>query len=370
MKIRAKDENITLLENEEYFREGNELKRLSKNIQTYTSDHNTWSSRSVHRVGSKVSIATRKINKQLLTITEDLKRILVIDMSPDDFISAADDSVCKKKYRDSLLTTVVLNLVSFKNELPAVNKMLYNINERKHVSKEAKVGLGAVFHLKYRDSWDSAFYKIDNSEKSEILSANELNLVGKYIKDSGHVPVLDTLVYAGVNIPDNPTAKWMSQRVHCIADHLPVLHVSNKDQQVFVNIHELILGSGLDTFASMLEDPNRLDNIPEESEDTADEPDEISTDELLMNTVSAKPGVKPLYSRFPGLASVLLNFIQQHGYSAQEKRRTDIGTVGCTLQEILNHARKMFPGFTGSRESIRRLMYPRREGKKKIYSWS
>ena len=48
-----------------------------------------------------------------------------------------------------------------------------------------------------------------------------------------------------------------------------------------------------------------------------------------------KPGRKPYHVRFPNMAERALEYSQQHGWSAQERRRSDVATsVGVSLVNI------------------------------------
>ena len=359
MKVTGKEQQIMLLSNEEFFKNQGELKKLCKLIKTYKCDYDTWRCGPNHRMNSKILLRTKEINNKLLTISSDLKKCLDIEIDTGEMI-AEEDSVedRKRQYRKSLITNTIQDLLLLKNNIPEVNSRLYNINRHRIVHMECKPE--PVFQLKNRKTWLDAFYQVDmDSDLTKgIISPLQLTYVGKYVQDCGHVTVIDALTYAGVNVPDAPTIRWIKQRANYIIEHLPILYLNNKNQHVFANAHGLQTLGGLNVFSNMLDTPSNLSVIPEENEI------EFTENELLYSTVSHKPGRKLLYKRFPGLVPVLLDFIEQHGYSAQAKRRNEIGTVGCTLSEMLSHARSVIPDFTGTRESIRRLMFPRREGKK------
>ena len=48
--------------------------------------------------------------------------------------------------------------------------------------------------------------------------------------------------------------------------------------------------------------------------------------------------------KYPQIVLVITEFIKQHGYRAQERRRTEIGTsYGVILREIKEHPLKMIP---------------------------
>ncbi len=50
----------------------------------------------------------------------------------------------------------------------------------------------------------------------------------------------------------------------------------------------------------------------------------------------------------------------ENGVAAQERRRSEEGTCGVSMKEILDHIKKELPGISVSASSVRRLFYPRK----------
>ncbi len=68
----------------------------------------------------------------------------------------------------------------------------------------------------------------------------------------------------------------------------------------------------------------------------------------------------PIHIRYPTLVEVIEKFVSANGFAAQEKRRSDEGTCGVSMNDILLHVQSAIPGAMVSRSSVRRLFVPRK----------
>ena len=60
---------------------------------------------------------------------------------------------------------------------------------------------------------------------------------------------------------------------------------------------------------------------------------------------AAKPGRKSYHVSFPSIADRAIEYLQQHGWSAQERRRNCIATsIGVSLESLRNHLLATVPG--------------------------
>ena len=85
----------------------------------------------------------------------------------------------------------------------------------------------------------------------------------------------------------------------------------------------------------------------------------------VVQSPAAKPGRKAYHTIFPSMAQRALEFLQQHGWSAQERRRASIGnSVGVSLESLRKHLLETVPGLKEkgiSRTSVHQLLLPPRQ---------
>ena len=60
--------------------------------------------------------------------------------------------------------------------------------------------------------------------------------------------------------------------------------------------------------------------------------------------IIAKGGQPSLVSKFPGIVDEVAEFINQNGFSAQSRRRTETAySLGVTIKQIRSHLYQKFP---------------------------
>ena len=69
-----------------------------------------------------------------------------------------------------------------------------------------------------------------------------------------------------------------------------------------------------------------------------------SASDVFHHLPSSKPGRKPLHQQFPEIVTIVTDFVQQHGFAAESRRRTSVGNaMGVTLAEIKAHVLSKIP---------------------------
>ena len=139
--------------------------------------------------------------------------------------------------------------------------------------------------------------------------------------------------------------------IRAICTHLPVMAVLKKDECVLFDLHQM-------TNQDWVEIIN-ADRIEQK---------EIQQQKRTESSLKLhNSGGKPLHERFPNLVSVVVQFVQQNGVSAEKKRRHTTSNVGVGLETIRQHVITMIPSiknFGISIDTVARLFMPPHEGKK------
>ena len=356
-----------MLAKEESFISSKDVRNLVRDTISYKSELNIWKSNPHHRKGTKIETTVKKVEEELIILKDSFLDLLKIKLSKEKIYEHEEHELSKKQQWCSLLTKIITKMISLKRVIYEAKLDLSKINAHRNKIPTENT---KEFTIVCTADWDTSFNKLSYNEipVKAHLSKFQLQNIGKAIWKECFVPTIDVLRSVNVQVPEVPSHKWLKDIVATIVEHFPVLHVSDvaARQSILINIHQLVVGHGVDTFAQLL-------TMAKDSEETThqvindikvanDEVCDSEHVELLKNTNIRKPGVKPLYMKYPSLCTTLLQFIEQHGFEAQSRRRSEIGTCGCTLQILLDHAKENIPGFSASKEAIRRLMYPRREG--------
>ena len=122
---------------------------------------------------------------------------------------------------------------------------------------------------------------------------------------------------------------------------LPAMGVHEKStgRWVLVNMHEFLLNATGDTFADMLTLDSPVSGGEQKNTEGA-----ASASDVFHHLPSSKPGRKHLHQQFPEIVTIVTDFVQQHGFAAESRRRTSVGNaMGVTLADIKAHVLSKFP---------------------------
>ena len=97
---------------------------------------------------------------------------------------------------------------------------------------------------------------------------------------------------------------------------MPVMYLKHIDELLFVTLHEFVLTPG--TFKSIL-----FQDEDESNEEETDINIELNESNLENSRQKGKGGQPSIVSRFSQIVEEVAEFIKQHGFSAQNRRRTE-----------------------------------------------
>ena len=119
--------------------------------------------------------------------------------------------------------------------------------------------------------------------------------------------------------------------------NMPVRSVSKGGFIVIVNMHEFLFSGQRDSFADLLLLDTPVDSEAYNKEDTEGE------EPQMVHHVHLKPGRKPLSEQFPEIVTLVTDYVQQHGFSAQSRRRSQVGnSMGVTLKDLQVHLKEIY----------------------------
>ena len=159
-----------------------------------------------------------------------------------------------------------------------------------------------------------------------------------YINSPTEVPGIETdeLIRASDTIQQNIVTyerefefSMTPKKGRKIVKKMPVMYLKSQTKSLFINLHEFVLTPG--AFKSIL-----LLGKPADSEDEGAET-VVDIDSVIDNDCRKGIGGQPSITSklFPQIVDVVAEFIKQHGFSAQNRRRTKTGySTGVTVKQV------------------------------------
>ena len=112
---------------------------------------------------------------------------------------------------------------------------------------------------------------------------------------------------------------------------MPAMYLKNIDKSLFINLHEFVLTPG--AFELIL-----LQDEDESDEEETEIDIEINESNLENSRQKGKGDQPSIVSKFLQIVNEVAEFIKQHGFSAQNRRRTETGySSGVTAKQIQEH---------------------------------
>ena len=127
------------------------------------------------------------------------------------------------------------------------------------------------------------------------------------------------------------------EKVRKTVKTMPVMYLKSQTKSLFINLHEFVLTPGV--FESIL-----LLGKPADSEGEGAET-VVHIDSVIDNDCRKGIGGQPsITSKFPQIIDVVAEFIKQHGFSAQNRCRTEkYYSTGVTVKQIQQHLYTNYP---------------------------
>ena len=118
------------------------------------------------------------------------------------------------------------------------------------------------------------------------------------------------------------------EKVRKTVKAMPAMYLKSQTKSLFINLHEFVLTPGV--FEPILLLGKAADSEVERAETVVD------IDSVIDNDCRKGIGGQPsITSKFPQIVDVVAEFIKQHGFSAQNRRRTKTGySTGVTVKQV------------------------------------
>ena len=185
-------------------------------------------------------------------------------------------------------------------------------------------------------TWEDAFDRIidmENCREKTIVSYETLISIAKLLSCS----IATDIRELGVNLT--------AEQIAHITRLLPVVycHYSGGVGRgggggAFINLHEFVYTPGA---LQILIFPENID------EEVLDVNEQNDNENLLLNESSNRKGIggqPSIIRKFPEIVDAVAEFIKQHGFAAQSRRRIDTGLAsGVSIREIKGHLYEKFP---------------------------
>ena len=220
-------------------------------------------------------------------------------------------------------------------------------------------------------TWVDCFDNVADEQQdvTGVLSLPALVSCGQRIREQTSLRLNDLLleVEEELGCPAGSLAANIRSAEEQLLAFFPVLSIKRHKEHgqyrdtIVVDAWEFVMPSShilLDLFTV----PGEKATSTTTSEATSSEP---AAQTHVVLGAARKPGRKPYHTIFPSLAQCALQYLQQHGWSAQERRRTEVAnSVGVSLASLRQHLLKTVPGLDAvgiSRTTVHQLMLPPRQ---------
>ena len=177
-----------------------------------------------------------------------------------------------------------------------------------------------------------------------------------YINSRTEVPGIETdeLIRASNTIQQNIVTyerefefSMTPEKVRKIVKTMPVMYLKSQTKSLFINLHVFVLTPGV--FEPILLLGKAADSEVERAETVVDIDSVIDNDcrkgiggQLFIATKF--PQIVDMVAEFPQIVDMVAEFIKQHGFSAQNRRRTEKGSSnGVTVKQIQQHLYTNYP---------------------------
>ena len=132
---------------------------------------------------------------------------------------------------------------------------------------------------------------------------------------------------------------------------MPVIIMKSRELELFVNIHEFALTPNF--FEAFIYSEKTVDSKGDKKDnDTKVQ----SKNRENKQEAHEKRGQPSLVTKFPDIIDKTKEFIKQHGFAAQHRRRTSTGYSSCvTIAQVRDHLMKEIPGLKDHMEYHYRL---------------
>ena len=302
---------------------------------------------------SKLRDDLERIQKQTSLILEIVNRIT--DVKIDDTMNsfALSRSYLKKAEIISEFITASATLTSLITD----PSLIYALNRPIAQQKKCSSSYTSIFRITENEllsftcendcklTWNQVFEALIDMQNSNTtkfpIETSELIRVAQIISTN--------IVSHRMELQIN------SEAIESLVKLFPVTYVCNKDTECFINIHEFNYSPGI--FETLLFLPQEELGSPEAAEIFNDTHDVVDK----KNENTNKIGQPSLVSKFPEIVDITTEFIKQHGFAAQCRRRSDTGnSSGVTASQIREHLYRVIPELkdhTISLSTMRRLFH-------------
>jgi hypothetical protein len=132
---------------------------------------------------------------------------------------------------------------------------------------------------------------------------------------------------------------------------MPVMYLNAESKSLFVNLHEFVLTPGVFERILLVDEADVEEDVSVLDANSADVNEDVSTNNDNCRTgVGGQPSI---VSKFPEIVNEVAEFIKQHGFSAQSRRRTETGySSGLTVKQIQQHLYATYPALKDHKISL------------------
>lgn len=316
---------------------------------------------------SKLKSAIEDALKTESSATELLRKMSAIQIHQSEIFTQHGERSRNDKLE--LLSKATVMLTNLKRQYKqAIDRLVVRNAQMLHKSRTCSMTAEKVFldtfhgvSLSWERALDAILDALNGNSGDESVTESPGNLPFQQLYDIAMV-IQNTngLPLKGL-IPEE-SRENMSNIRRQLMYWLPIMIVQYDDISVVVNCHDFHVDLPFNTFSDLM-------TVDVDETSNSDDAASLPNDRMNLTPMEEGQRGRPRkHEQFPAIVRHTLDFISSHGFSAQERRRTDTAnSSGVTLAEIRKYLMDKIPELkTGgiSRNTIQRLMQAPHKGRR------
>ena len=312
---------------------------------------------------SALTMQVNEIEQKLLEVKDLLNGLCMIKIEKTTMLIEGNLQQAVNKRHNMLQAIVLMNSLAESMSETYRKLRIRNAQLRQKYTKsdDKQVQLNCI--LGFSKTWiESIDYLCLTDDDMYPLTVYQLINAASIIEDTNALPLKALL--SEVGLIEVSSQELLGARKQIIK-YLPTLIISQNSRHVVVNLYEVVLEpQGLANLL-LLDKPPEPPSQPKPTDENAVPQNGLPpTQSTLFHP--KKRGRIPLHVQFPEIVERTLDFVTQHSFSAQERRRTDTSNVsGVSLQAVRDHLLETVPGLKDkgiSKSTVHYLFQARRKG--------
>ena len=344
-----------------------ELEKTASSYLSYTAELKYYRSSSVfNRQKSVLANSLQEVDNQVNTLRSAIAQVSNITVNVQQLLTSVGSAQLNRKM-EAVTKLCAETCILFRKLQDPIQRLSVRNSQMKSRgrfrTRAEDIRLDCV--VDPNTSWDDAIQGLhDEAEADEAVGAplkvKQLVDAAQLLRMTNVLPLSHILEHVQFPHDTSTDASTSSRIVQQLLKLFPIMsiHQVSTGQWALANMADFTLDRVGNTFADIV--------MLSEEKVNVSPSDSVSGSSVADHLPRGRHGPKPMYQTIPEVVIVVTDFLQQHGFAAQSRRRSATGNaLGVSLAEIRSHLLKTVPALRAcgiSRTTIHELFVAPRAG--------